>query len=470
MTEFLNLLTGEAAWAVFREKYDPRPTAEPMRVFGALHRVLAQDATAPHDLPTFVRSTVDGYAVSAADTHGASTGMPAYLDVVAEAPMGQLVDFVIGPGQAALVHTGGMVPRGADAVVMIEQTHRAGGPMFGGRALQPGFEPYALEVYRPVAAGDACIYPGEDIRAGDVVLEAGQTLRPQDIGGLVAVGITEVLVARRPRVGIVSQGDEVVPPEQEPGPGQVRDINSYTLAGLVQEAGGIPQNYPIAPDTEAGIDAVVQQAYRDSDLVVVTAGSSVSYRDLTAGAINKLGLPGVLVHGVAIRPGKPTILALCDGKPVFGLPGNPVSCINIFKFFVVPTIQLMLGARPPRCPRCDGAARSEHPCGQRPSRLCPGAAGGAGGRNLGGARLWQVQPHFHPGALGRGGRGAAEQQRDTGRRPRGRDYGPVAGTHSTGRHQDAIDRQLNCRRCVLVPLCLEPGRGKAGVGRVSVPA
>jgi molybdopterin molybdotransferase len=348
MTEFLNLLTGAAAWEVFTAQFQPQVRAERVRVAAALHRVLAEDATAPHDLPTFVRSTVDGYAVIAADTHGASAAMPAYLDVVAEAPMGRLVDFVLGSGQAALVHTGGMVPRGADAVVMIEQTHRAGGPMFGGQALQPGFEPYALEVYRPVASGDACIYPGEDVTAGDVVLEAGHRLRPQDIGGLLAVGITEVSVAVRPRVGIVSQGDEVVPPEQEPGPGQVRDINSYTLAGLVREVGGTPLNYPIAPDTEAALDAVVQQAYRESDIVVITAGSSVSYRDLTAGAIGKLGKPGVLVHGVAIRPGKPTILALCAGKPVFGLPGNPVSCINIFKVFVVPTIRLMLGARAPR--------------------------------------------------------------------------------------------------------------------------
>ena len=157
MTQFLNLLTGEAAWAVFTGKFKPQVASEPVATAGALRRVLAQDATAPHDLPTFVRSTVDGYAVSAADTHGASAGMPAYLDVVAEAPMGQLVDFVLAPGQAALVHTGGMVPQGADAVVMIEQTHRAGGPLFGGEALQPGFEPYALEVYRPVASGDACI-------------------------------------------------------------------------------------------------------------------------------------------------------------------------------------------------------------------------------------------------------------------------------------------------------------------------
>jgi molybdopterin molybdotransferase len=147
-------------------------------------------------------------------------------------------------------------------------------------------------------------------------------------------------------VGIVSQGDEVVPPEQEPGPGQVRDVNSYTLAGYVRRAGGLPLTYPIAPDTQEAIDAAVRRAFDEADVVVVTAGSSVSYRDLTAHAINALGRPGVLVHGVAIRPGKPTILAVCEGKPVFGLPGNPVSCINIFGRFVTPTIRLLLGAPP----------------------------------------------------------------------------------------------------------------------------
>ncbi len=348
MAQFLNLLTGEEAWAVFAAQFKPVVLIERIRVADAQGRVLAEAAIAPHELPTFVRSTVDGYAVWAADTHGASSGMPAYLDVVAETPMGQLVQFRLGPGQAALVHTGGMVPDGADAVVMIEQTNPAGAPMFGGIALQPGFDAHAIEVHKPVASGDSCIFPGEDVRAGEVVLQAGHTLRPQDIGGLLAVGIIEVVVARRPRVGIVSQGDEVVPPEQEPGPGQVRDVNSYTLAGLVRQVGGVPLNYSIAPDTETELDAIVGAAFAEADVVVITAGSSVSYRDLTAGAINRLGPPGVLVHGVAIRPGKPTILALCEGKPVFGLPGNPVSCINIFKVFVIPTIRMMLGARPPR--------------------------------------------------------------------------------------------------------------------------
>lgn len=347
MAEFLTLRNADEAWAIFTAAFKPQVRTERAPVAEALGRVLAEDVSAPHDLPTFVRSTVDGYAVAAADTHGASGGAPAYLDVVAEAPMGAATDFTLAPGEAALVHTGGMVPDGADAVVMLEHTNRIGAPMFGGAPRQPGFTAYGIEVARAVAAGEGCIQPGEDVRAGELLLPAGQRLRPQDIGGLLALGVTEVALAARPRVGIVSQGDEVVPPEQEPGPGQVRDINSYTLAGLVSEAGGSPITYPIAPDEQDALDAAVRRAHDEADMVVITAGSSVSYRDLTAGAINKLGAPGVLVHGVAIRPGKPTILAVCAGKPVFGLPGNPVSCINIFKRFVTPTIHLLLGQPSP---------------------------------------------------------------------------------------------------------------------------
>ncbi|HEX9116472.1 MAG TPA: molybdopterin-binding protein, partial [Anaerolineae bacterium] len=174
-------------------------------------------------------------------------------------------------------------------------------------------------------------------------------------------------VARQPRIAILSQGDEVVPPEQEPGPGQVRDINSYTLAGFVRQAGGVPLTYPVIPDRQEALDAAATAALAEADLVVLTAGSSVSYRDLTANTINKLGRPGILVHGVAVRPGKPTILAMCDGKPVFGLPGNPVSCINIFKLFVTPTIYMLLGAPPPR----------SHAVKARLSRNIPAASGRA---------------------------------------------------------------------------------------------
>jgi molybdopterin molybdotransferase len=363
MTEFLKLRTPEDAWAIFLSAYSPAVVVETIPAIEALDRVLAEAIVAPHSLPTFIRSTVDGYAVIAADTFGASQGLPAYLDVVAEVPMGAAADFGLQPGQAALVHTGGMTPVGADAVVMLENTARTETALMGSPPLQPGFKTYGIEVHRPAAPGEACIQPGEDIMEGDPVLAVGHTLRPQDIGGLLALGVTNVRVARQPRVGIVSQGDEVVSPTEEPGPGQVRDINSFTLAGMVKRAGGIPLNYPIAPDRQEALDALVLRAYDEANVVVITAGSSVSYRDLTANSINKLGEPGVLVHGVSIRPGKPTILAVCDGKPVFGLPGNPVSCINIFQHFVEPVLRMMLGAQPVPAPTVQARLERNIPAG-----------------------------------------------------------------------------------------------------------
>ncbi|MEZ4771214.1 MAG: molybdopterin molybdotransferase MoeA [Caldilineales bacterium] len=194
---------------------------------------------------------------------------------------------------------------------------------------------------------------GEDVRRGDLVLPAGHQIRPQDIGGLLALGIVEIDAAVAPRVGILSQGDEVVPPDQTPGPGQVRDINSYTLAALTRQAGGVPVTYPVVPDRLEALQDAAKRALSENDLLVISAGSSVSYRDMTAQVIQGLGEPGILVHGVSVKPGKPTILAVCDGRPVFGLPGNPVSAMVIFDLFVAPAIRLFLGA--------EAAAKTQHP-------------------------------------------------------------------------------------------------------------
>jgi len=194
-----------------------------------------------------------------------------------------------------------------------------------------------------VADGQNVILVGEDIHSGDSVLPAGRKLRPQDIGGLLALGITTIAVAEPPRVGIISTGDEVVAPDQPVQPGQVRDINSYTLSALTERAGGVAVRYGIIPDQRDAIDAAAARAIAECDLLIFSAGSSVSYRDMTADVIAGLGAPGVLVHGVSVKPGKPTIIAVCDGKPVFGLPGNPVSAMVIFDLFITPTIQAMLG-------------------------------------------------------------------------------------------------------------------------------
>ncbi len=333
MSELFTVHTPPDAWRVFRGHFTPTVRTETIPTIDALDRILAQDLHSAQDLPNFARSTMDGYAVAAADTYGASPGLPAFLDVVGEVPMGQAATVSVGVGQAVLVHTGGMIPPGASAVVMVENTQRV--------------DAASIEVMKPVAEGENVIQVGEDIGIGDLVLGIGHLLRPQDLGGLLALGITQVSVAVPPRVAILSTGDEVVPPDRTPGPGQVRDINSYTLAALVRRAGGQPVLGGIIPDNRAALEAAVAKAAADADVVVLSAGSSVSYRDMSAEVIDGLGRPGALVHGVSVRPGKPTILAVCDGVPVFGLPGNPVSAMVIFDLFVTPTIRLLLGASAP---------------------------------------------------------------------------------------------------------------------------
>jgi molybdopterin molybdotransferase len=278
---------------------------------------------------------VDGFAVRAGDTFGASDSLPAYLDMVGEVPMGGTPDFSIEKGKCGLIHTGGMLPGGADAVVMVEHTQQA-------RENQ-------IEILRAVGVGENVLQIGEDVTGGQEVIPKGVKLRPAEIGGLMALGITQVSAARQPRVGILSSGDEVVTPEDEIKPGQVRDVNTYTLSALVKHYGGLPVPYGIVPDRLEVMRETAGRALEECDLVVITAGSSASTRDLTAQVIDNLGSPGVLVHGVNVRPGKPTILGICHGKTMIGLPGNPVSALVIAGLFVVTVIERLMGmhrARP----------------------------------------------------------------------------------------------------------------------------
>ena len=334
MPELFTVLTPPDALAKLFNHLPAAIPRETIPIGDALDRVIAESPVAPGPLPAFARSAMDGYAVRAADTFGASESLPAYLSVIGEAPMGRAPEFSLGQGRAAIIHTGGMLPSGADAVVMIERTQPA-------RANE-------IEVLRPVAAGENVIQIGEDIKSGETMLPIGHRLRPQDLGGLAAVGITHVSVANRPRVSILATGDEVVPPDVEPAPGQVRDVNTCTLAGLVTRAGGIPLPRGIAPDDFDALYRAARSALEEADALVLSAGSSVSVRDMTAAAIDRLGRPGVLVHGVSLKPGKPTILAVCSGKPVFGLPGNPVSAMVVADLFLTPTLWRMQGlAQPP---------------------------------------------------------------------------------------------------------------------------
>jgi molybdopterin molybdotransferase len=335
MPEFLELLPPSQALQLLL-KHLPVPViqSEMIATTNALGRVTASSVISTEPLPAFARSTVDGFAVQAADTYGSSDALPAYLSLVGEVPMGKPVDIQLQTGQAATIHTGGMLPEGADAVVMLEHTQLA----------RPG----ELEVLRAVANGDNILKAGEDVRVGQEVLKAGVRLRSSEIGGLMALGLTEVAVVPPPRIAILSSGDEVISPEEKPMAGQVRDINSYSLSALVQAQGGLPIRYGIIPDQAQAMKATLQQALTECDAVIITAGSSASARDLTSSVINSIGAPGVLAHGVNVRPGKPTILAVCEGKPVIGLPGNPVSALVIAGIFVAPVIWRLLGISTPR--------------------------------------------------------------------------------------------------------------------------
>ena len=329
MPELFQVVTVAQALDRLLPRLAPLGRVEPLGLLDALDRVTAEDLRSPVDLPAFARSTMDGFAVRAADTYGASEGLPAYLELCGEVPMGRAAEVAVGPGQAARVHTGGMIPPGADAVVMVENTQALG--------------PDTVEVVRPVAVGENVVPVGEDVRRGDLLFAAGHRLRPQDLGGLAGVGIARVEVAARPRVAILASGDEVVPPERPVAPGQIRDINSYSIAAQARRAGGQPLLCGIAPDDAARLRAMAAEALDGADALIISAGSSVSTRDMTAQVIGELGAPGVLVHGVAIHPGKPTILALVGAKPVFGLPGNPVSTMIAFDLFVAPALRRLLG-------------------------------------------------------------------------------------------------------------------------------
>jgi molybdopterin molybdotransferase len=330
MPELFQVVTVAEANRRLAAHLAPLERREDVPVLEALDRVTAEALRSPCDLPAFQRSTMDGFAVRAADTYGASEGLPAYLVLAGEVPMGRPAGLELRAGQAARVHTGGMLPAGSDAVVMVENTQQ--------------LDDATVEVVRPVAIGENVIPVGEDVRAGQPLLPRGHRLRPQDLGGLAGVGIASVPVLARPRVAILATGDEVVPADGPAAPGQVRDVNTYTIAGLTLRHGGAPVACGIAPDDRAALHEMAAAALAGADMLIISAGSSVSTRDMTAQVIGELGAPGVLVHGVSIHPGKPTILAMAGGKPVFGLPGNPVSTMIAFDLFVVPALLRLQGA------------------------------------------------------------------------------------------------------------------------------
>ena len=354
MPELFTVLPPHTALQTLFEHLTPRVPTETIDTSRALNRVLAEAPIARNPLPAFPRSTMDGYAVRASDTFGASEAIPAYLTVIGESPMGGAPTRSVARGETMIIHTGGMLPPGADAVVMIERTQKT--------------TDTEIEVMRAVAPGENVLQVGEDIQPGDALFSIGHLLRPQDLGGLMALGLTQVSVARQPRVGVLATGDEVIDPHAEPLPGQVRDVNTYSIGGIVERAGGVAQSGGIIRDNFEALYEAARHLLDQSDALVLSAGSSVSVRDMTSDVIAKLGQPGVLVHGVSIKPGKPTILAVCDGKPVFGLPGNPVSAMVVGDLFITPTLWRLQGCDHPPL-RQTIRARLSHNLASVPGRV-----------------------------------------------------------------------------------------------------
>ena len=304
-------------------------STEKVNIDDSLHRVLSEDIVSPINLPEFRRSTVDGFALKAKDTFGASEKNPAILRLIGEIPMGQLSDIEAKDGEAVKVATGGMVPKGTDAVEMVEYTEWV--------------DSHTLHAFKTLSPLENVIQVGEDVKAGEVVLYKGHLIRPQDIGLMAGIGKTNVHVYLRPRVAIISSGDEIVPIENVPSPGEVRDINRYTIVSMVKETGGIPLFLGIAKDRFDALKEKIELGLRESDMVVITGGSSVGSLDLTGEVLQIFPGTEILGHGVSIRPGKPTLLADINGKPFLGLPGHPVSAMVIFHFFGKPILKILSG-------------------------------------------------------------------------------------------------------------------------------
>jgi molybdopterin molybdotransferase len=306
---------------------------EPVALGDALDRVLAQSITADLDIPGFTRSTMDGFAVAALSTFGASEGNPAYLNVTGAVAMGEETHLSVGPGEAVRIATGGMLPAGADAVMMVEHTDK--------------LDDVTIEVYKSVAPGQNVVARGEDVALGSEVLAKGTLLRPQELGILAALGQDTVTVYRRPRVGILSTGDEVVDIHTTPRIGQVRDMNAYSLAGQARRCGAVTSAYDIVGDDAAELERRCKIALAENDMVLLSGGSSVGARDYTIEILGALPDTEVLVHGISISPGKPTILARCGGKAIWGLPGHVTSAMVVFAAAVKPFL-LYLGGRQPQ--------------------------------------------------------------------------------------------------------------------------
>ncbi|MEH7436167.1 gephyrin-like molybdotransferase Glp [Neobacillus drentensis] len=334
--QFFKVKTVEETFALIEEYIPVTPHKEVRVLEEALHYILAEPVVAKENVPSFDRSTVDGYAVKAKDTYGSSESMPGFLTITGEVKMGEVPHSVVAPGNAVYVPTGGMMPSGSDSVIMIEHCEDLDG---------------LLNTYKQIAPGENVIRAGEDIKEGETLLTTGTKLRPQELGALASLGITHVTVFRQLKVGYLSSGDEIVPYQTETlQEGQIRDINHLTISGLAREWNVDVVYGGIVRDDFEVFRQKAKELYDQVDCLILSGGSSVGAKDYTTEVIQSLGNPGVFVHGISIKPGKPTILAMADGKPVIGLPGHPASAMIIFRLFGERILRKLMGEKVERKP------------------------------------------------------------------------------------------------------------------------
>lgn len=326
---FRKLVSLEEARKILKESFSPKPIGmERVPLSEALDRVLAKDVMAPMYVPPFDRSTVDGYAVKAVDTFGADEDRPVALKFCGQVTVGEPPTIVVENGMTAETATGAPLPKGADAVVMVEYSIRRDDTIF---------------IHRPVSKGENVMEAGSDIHKGETILRKDQRLSSREIGILAALGFTEVDVYKRPRIAVVSTGAEVVEPGKSLPSGKIYDINAHTLSAAVLECGGESVNLGIVPDERDRLEAAVRKALNSSDAVITSGGVSVGPKDMIPRVLDTLGKPGVIISGIAVKPGKPTTIAKINGKPVFSLPGHPTSSLLMFHMIVRPIICKMAG-------------------------------------------------------------------------------------------------------------------------------
>jgi molybdopterin molybdotransferase len=328
--DFFQCLSLTEAWqTIYKELKDYKTGSEVVSLMDSYGRTTDEDVFSTADLPSFSRSTIDGYAVRSADTFGASETVPAMFKIIGEVKMGEGTDLIVGHGEAVAIPTGGMMPQGADTAVMVEYTEKMDEEM--------------LMVLRVTAPRENVISKGEDSKAGQLLIPAGRKIASRHIAVLAANGIDKVKVRRKLKVGVLSTGNELVEVGTPLKDGQIWNSNSYALAALIQEAGHVAVRHGLIEDTVESFTKAITESSKECDAVILSGGSSVGVRDCAVSAIDAIGEPGVLFHGLLIKPGKPSIFGKAKGKPVFGLPGHPLAAITVCEALVLPALALMTG-------------------------------------------------------------------------------------------------------------------------------